>query len=130
MSNRFPATLLRYIAVGGTSAACEVLLFQLLYASAALPLLTANAIAVCIVTAVGFVGQKLFTFRQSGHTAVQVRLFALMLALNFCLNNLLVFLLVEASGLASLHAKVIQLGISFLFNFSFARFLVFRQRQA
>lgn len=126
----FPATLARYVAVGGTSAACEVWLFQQLYGAVGLPLLAANVIAVCVVTAGGFVGQKLFTFRQRGHTAVQMRLFAVMLAMNFCLNNLLVLLLVEYSGLASLHAKLLQLAVSFLFNFSFARFLVFRQRQA
>lgn len=127
--DRIPATLARYVAVGGTSAACEVLLFQQLYAAIGLPLLAANVVAACVVTAGGFVGQKLFTFRQRGHTVVQLRLFALMLGLNFCLNNLLVWLLVESSGLTSLHAKLLQLGISFLFNFSFARFLVFRQRQ-
>lgn len=128
LSKRFPATLVRYIAVGATSAACEILLFERLYAVVGLPLLVANVIAICAVTTVGFLGQKLFTFRQRGNTALQLRLFALMLALNFCLNNLLVVLLVDLSGLPSLHAKALQLAISFVFNFSFARFLVFRKR--
>ncbi len=130
LSGRFPATLLRYLAVGGTSAVCEVLLFQQLYVAVGLPLMVANVISICVVTAVGFVGQKLFTFRQRTHTALQMRLFALMVVLNFCLNNLLVWLLVEVSGLPSLHAKVLQLAVSFAFNFSFARFVVFRHRQA
>lgn len=120
--------LLRYVAVGGTSALTEILIFHLLSVLFAFPLMFSNVVAVSTVTALGFFGQKRFTFRNDGPVPLQARLYALQLGGNFLLNNALVFLFSSVLGMPALQAKIVQLGLCLLFNFSFSKYIVFRPR--
>jgi putative flippase GtrA len=129
-SPQIPAILqlIRYVAVGGTSALTEILIFHLLSAVFACPLMLSNVAAVATVTALGFFGQKRFTFRNDGPIPLQARLYALQLGGNFLLNNALVFLFSRAMGMPALQAKIVQLGFCLIFNFSFSKYVVFRAR--
>ena len=120
-----PRMVIRYAAVGGTSALIELFLFYAFVTWLDMPLMAANLAAVCLVTIGGFLGQKYFTFRARRWRTPQLVLYAFQLASNFVLNNGLVFLFGEILRLPPLAAKILQLGLCFIFNFSFSRFVVF-----
>jgi putative flippase GtrA len=115
--------LTRYVTVGGASALTEVLLFYIYLTWLALPLMAANVAAVCSVTFLGFFAQKHFTFRARGRMTFQAMLYVLQLGINFVLNNALVFLFAHVGQLRPIIAKVLQLGLCFLFNFTFSKFV-------
>jgi putative flippase GtrA len=116
-----------YGSIGGTSASVELGLFYLATHVCGLPVMVSNVAAVASVTVIGFLAQKKFTFRDSQRALPQARLYVLMVGLNFALNNAMVFLFAMMAGMPPVIAKMLQLGISFTFNFSFSKFIVFRQ---
>lgn len=118
-------TLLRYATVGAASALVELMLFQGFYSFAGVPVMVANVMAICGVVVFGFLGQKRFTFRNRGPALAQARRYLLLVATSFALNNALVFLFAVALGWPATVAKVLQLGLSFLFNFAVSRYFVF-----
>lgn len=120
--------LMRYLAVGGLSSLIEVILFYSLNFQLGLGVMASNVLAVSTVTLLGFIGQKRFTFRADGHLTSQAMLYLVQLTVNFLLSNALIFLLVHLMSLLALHAKLLQLGLCLIFNFSFSKFVVFRPR--
>ena len=122
--------LVRYMTVGAVSALAEFILFQGLYALAGLPLMVANGLAIGSVVAFGFFGQKRFTFRNGGPAMRQAGPYLLMIASSFVLNNALVYLFVVVLGWPTALAKVLQLGMCFVFNFTVSRYIVFGRRVA
>jgi putative flippase GtrA len=123
-----PRLVTRYVAVGAVIALTEIALFYAFLRWLELALMTANVSAACLVTLLAFVAQKNFTFRAGGRTTPQAMLFAMQVTVNFVLNNALVFLFGELLQLHPLVAKVLQIGLCFMFNFSFSRFVVFGNR--
>lgn len=119
--------LTRYVSVGAASALVELVLFQSLYGLAGVPLLAANVLAIAGVVAVGFIGQKRFTFRNRGPAMLQARRYLLLVISSFALNNALVFLFAAVLAWPALIAKLSQLGLSFAFNFTVSRYFVFRR---
>jgi putative flippase GtrA len=117
--------LSRYVTVGAICATVELILFQMLYNMVGLHVMLSNVLAVSIVTIFGFLGQKHYTFRNHERTLRQARLYALMILISYTLDNALVFLFIEILNILPFFAKVLQLGLCFLFNFNFARFVVF-----
>ena len=118
--------LARYVTVGAASAIFEIAIFYALVTWFAAPLMVANVVAVCSVTVAGFLAQKSFTFRSKGAITRQAPLYAVQVAINFVLNNALVFVFGHLLQMRPLFAKVLQLGLCFVFNFCFSRFVVFR----
>ena len=118
--------LARYVTVGAASAIVEIAIFYTLVTWFAAPLMVANVVAVCSVTIAGFIAQKTFTFRSRGSITRQAPLYAVQVAINFILNNALVFVFGHLLQIRPLFAKVLQLGLCFVFNFCFSRFVVFR----
>ena len=118
-------TMLRYATVGAASALVELTVFQILHSFAGVPLMGANVMAICVVVTFGFLGQKRFTFRDRKPAAAQARRYVLLVASSFMLNNALVFLFAVMLGWPALISKVLQLGLSFLFNFAVSRYFVF-----
>ena len=116
-----------YASVGAVSASLELGLFYLATHVFGLPVMAANVAAVVSIIAFGFMAQKKFTFRDTQRALPQARLYVVMVGLNFVLNNTLVFLLAMVVGLPPVIEKILQLGTSFTFNFSFSKFIVFRQ---
>ncbi len=117
--------LLRYATVGAASASVELLLFQGLYSLVGVPLMAANVMAILGVVAFGFMGQKRFTFRNRGPAFGQARRYLLLVVSSFALNNALVYLFAGVLAWPVFIAKLLQLGLSFMFNFSVSRYFVF-----
>jgi putative flippase GtrA len=125
---RDPQLLLRYISVGGVAALVELTLFTALYQSAGWPLLTANSTALAVALVLCFVLQKHWTFRMRGEAKRQLKLYLLMQAVSTILNNVIMLALVSGAGFYAPAAKVVQIGIVFVWNFSFCRLVVFRAK--
>lgn len=125
-----PALFLRYISVGALSAVVELSLFSLAYQYFSWPLLLANSGALTVAVAINFAAQRTWTFRNQDQVARQMRLYVLMQALSALLNNLLVYLLIARWGWFPPLAKVIQIGLVFVWNFSFCKLVVFARRPA
>ena len=122
------AVMFRYATVGGISAAVEWLLFQALHGHFHLPTLPSNIIGFTCVTVVGFIAQKKFTFRSEGRWIAQGRLYVVGVASNFLLSNVLVYTFIDILHMAPGLSKALQLALCFAYNFSFARYIVFRSR--
>jgi putative flippase GtrA len=121
-----PKLLLRYIGAGGTAALLELALFTALYQRAAWPLLAANSTALAVALVLCFILQKHWTFRVQGESKRQMKFYLLMQAISAVLNNFIMLALVSGLGLYAPVAKVMQIGIIFVWNFSFCRLVVFR----
>lgn len=106
----------------------ELGLFHVATGVAGLPIMTANIMAVASVMVFGFIAQKRFTFRDTQKAYKQAGLYALMVSISVGLNNALVFIFAVLMGIQPTVAKVLQLGVGFVFNFSFSKFVVFRRR--
>jgi putative flippase GtrA len=127
---RDPRLFLRYITVGAGAALIELTLFSLLYEVADWPLLGANGVALVLAIGFAFTMQKLWTFRVAGSGSRQLRWYLFMQAISAILNNLLMVLFVQELGWYAPLAKVIQIGLVFLWNFTFCRLVVFARAPA
>ena len=121
-----PRMLLRYISTGLIAAVAEIGVFLLLYQNARLPLLAANMLALCVALLLCFTLHKYWTFGTRGNTARQLRLYLLMQAVSMLLNNLLVYAFISVLTWPPLPAKVIQIGLVFIWNFSFNKLVIFK----
>lgn len=119
------ALFLRYISIGALSAVVELALFSLAYQYFEWPLLVANSGALALAVVVNFAAQKKWTFRIQGQTSRQLRLYVLMQAISAVLNNLLVYLMIARWDWFAPVAKIIQIGLVFVWNFSFCKLVVF-----
>lgn len=122
------AVLFRYATVGGISAVVELLLFQALHGHFHLPTLPSNITAFTCVTVVGFIAQKKFTFRSEGRWITQGKLYIVGVGSNFLLSNALVYTFIDILHMPPVLSKALQLALCFVFNFSFAQYIVFRAR--
>jgi putative flippase GtrA len=120
-----PALFLRYISIGALSALLELGLFSLAYQAFSWPLLAANNGALALAVVFNFTAQKHWTFRARGAWGRQMPLYVLMQAISALLNNLLVLLLIARWDWSPPLAKVVQIGLVFLWNFSFCKLVVF-----
>ncbi len=125
---RDPHLFLCYVSAGAIAALFELLLFTTLYQLAGWPLLTANCLALALAVALCFTLQKYWTFRVQGEGRRQLWLYLFMQGISAVLNNLLMLWFVYTLGLAAPLAKVLQIGIVFVWNYSFSRIVVFVPR--
>lgn len=122
---RDPQLFMKYIAVGGASAAIEFSLFSLFYVFLAWPLLLANSCGLAITLLFHFNMQKRWTFRDKQSLRRQLPRYLLMVSLAAFLNTALMYLFVVTLGIHALLAKILQIGLVFGFTFSFSRLVVF-----
>ena len=120
--------LLRYVSAGAIAAAIEFLLFSALYQQVGWSLLAANGTAFGVALVACFAMQKNWTFRIQGEAGHRLRLYLFMQAVSGVLNTLLMLGLIEGLGLYPPLAKILQIGLVFIWNFSFCRLVVFAQR--
>lgn len=125
-----PALFFRYISVGALSALLELALFSLTYQYLAWPLLLANSSALALALGLNFLAQKQWTFRADGKFSRQMRLYLLMQSISALINTLLVYLLIARWGWSAPLAKVLQIGLVFVWNFSFSKLVVFARASA
>lgn len=122
---RDPLLLGKYVTAGGCAAALELTLFSLLYVRGEWPLLAANTFALGVSILFCFVMQKTWTFQDQGAAARQLRWYLFMQAISMFLNNALVLLFVGKLGWYAPVAKMVQIGLVFIWNFTFCRLVVF-----
>lgn len=127
---RDPRLFLRYISAGAIAALFEFLLFTTLYQLAGWPLLAANGTAFLCAVVVCFALQKNWTFRIQGESIRQLRLYLFMQTISGTLNSLLMLAFVRELSLYAPLAKMLQIGIVFIWNFSFCRLVVFSPRDS
>lgn len=120
------ALFMRYVSVGAISALIEFTLFNLAYAGFGWPLLRANVSALAVALTVNFLAHRGWTFRVAGSALGQLRYYALMQGVSAVLNNILMYVMVDGLQWNAPIAKVLQIGIVFVWNFSFSRLVVFR----
>lgn len=120
-----PSQLLRYIGVGALAAAVELILFTAFYEFAQWPLLVSNCAALAVAVVLCFVLQRILTFRTREDANRQLGLYLFMQSISAVLNNLLMLGLVESLGIYAPLAKILQIGIVFIWNYSFCRLVVF-----
>ncbi len=120
-----PNQLLRYIGVGALAATVELVLFTTFYELAHWPLLISNCTALAVAVVLCFVLQRIWTFRTREDANRQVGLYLFMQSISAVLNNLLVLGLVESLGIYAPLAKILQIGIVFIWNYSFCQLVVF-----
>lgn len=116
---------MRYILVGIASAVIEFSLFSLLYQWAGWRLLAANCLALSVAIVFNFLLHRSWTFRQRRDAGRQLRRYLFMQLVAAGLNNGLVWLFVERFGLYAPLAKLLEIGVVFLWSFSFSRLVVF-----
>lgn len=119
---------LRYVSAGSIAAVIEFLLFSALYQHAGWPLLTANGTAFAVALVACFAMQKNWTFRIQGEAGRRLRLYVFMQAVSGVLNTLLMLGLIQGLDLYPQLAKILQIALVFIWNFSFCRLVVFAQR--
>ena len=122
-----PRLFLRYISTGTAAAVVEAGLFLLLYQQFHLPVLAANMAAIGCALMLCFWLHKHWTFGARGNLKRQLQLYLLMQAVSVLLNNLLVYLFIAHWGWPPLPAKLLQIGLVFVWNFSFCKRVIFQQ---
>lgn len=124
------ALFFRYIGIGALSALIELAMFSVAYQYASLPLLVANNGALVLAVLFNFAAQRQWTFRVQGQFSRQIRFYVMMQAISALLNNLLVYLLIARWGWFAPLAKFTQIGLVFVWNFSFCKLVVFAKPSA
>lgn len=125
---RDPQLFMKYIAVGGASAAIEFSLFTLFYILLAWPLLVANSCGLSITLLFHFNMQKRWTFRDNQSLRRQLPRYLFMVSIAALLNTALIYLFVAELGIPAMLAKILQIGLVFGFTFSFSRLVVFARQ--
>lgn len=122
----------RYAFVGVLNTALDLALFNLLHYVLGLSVLGANTLSYSIAIAQSFVLNRHWTFadrRDTGHRLG--RQFALFVALNLAalgLSNLSLWLLVGWLRLPAYAAKLVAIGVTFVWGYLTSRRYVFRAR--
>lgn len=120
-----PRLFMRYISAGAISAVVETGLFLALYQQLQLPVLAANMLAISCALLLCFVLHKHWTFGARGDVGRQLKLYLLMQVFSVLFNNLLIYLFITQWAWPPLPAKVLQIGIVFLWNFTFCKMCIF-----
>jgi putative flippase GtrA len=119
-----------FAAVGVVNAAVDFGVFSFAYYYLTLPIVTANVLAWIIAVSGSYILNSLTTFAQESgrelraHTYVH---FVIFQSAGLLANTLTV--LVASYFMPVLFGKVLAIGASFLVNFSFSHFVVFRERR-
>jgi putative flippase GtrA len=118
--------------VGVVNSAVDFGLFSLAYYYLALPIVAANTIAWIVAVTGSYIMNSTITFAaESGRRLAFDRYFgfALSQAAGFFANTATVWCLVELAHLPAWAAKIAAIAVSFIVNFSFSHFVVFRPRK-
>lgn len=119
--------LMKYVLIGGSSASIDMLAFYGLVEFADIYYIFASIISFFAGLVYGFFLQKHFTFKNKDNNYhVQFSLFAIVSVIGLALNTTFLFVFVEWIGLYYLMAKVLAVGMTFIWNFSSQKFIVFK----
>lgn len=104
--------------VGGLCLAANTVLLWLLTAGLGIHYLASTAIAFCIITPLGFVLNKVMTFKtRREYAPIELPRYFAAMAFSFCANLALMYLLVSILGLWYLAASLAVAALLLAFNF-------------
>ena len=115
----------KYLAVGGSSAALELAIFQLLSAGAGMAPGCANVIAVVASTVFNFLANKNVTFKSTANPLRSFMLYIVLFAFNATFSTACISLLAQ-HGVYPLLAKVATMACIVLWNFVLYKRVVFK----
>lgn len=121
--------LFRYLIIGSTSALIELSIFSIIHRIFGLGLIESNLIALFIVIVYGFLMHKNWTFNYKGKSRTAFYLFLFMVSIAIILNNSLLYIFVTIIYLPPEVAKILQICLVFLWNYSFSSLIVFSNKQ-
>lgn len=113
----------RYLLVGGGSAAIDIGLFQALY-SFGIAVALANAVSLSISTVFNFLMNRNITFKSAANPMRSAIAYLLLLVFNMLFSSLAITILIDI-GLHSLPAKLAALACTTSWNFVLYRKVVF-----
>ena len=116
---------IKYLMVGGSSAAIELVLFQLLSAAFAVPLAAANVTAVVVSTVFSFLVNRNVTFKSTSNPLRSLVLYLLLFALNTTFSTVVISLL-AVQGVYPLVVKVCTMACIVLWNFVLYKKIIFK----
>lgn len=123
--DRIAAQGVKYLLVGGSSAVLELVLFELLYAVAGLPVAAANVPAVLVATACNYLLHRTFTFGSTRRTGRSLVLYLVLFVANMAISTVAIAWLISL-GVPSAIAKVVLQACVATWNFFIMRSVVFR----
>ncbi|MDR2108633.1 MAG: GtrA family protein [Coriobacteriales bacterium] len=115
----------RYLLVGFSSAAIELVSFALLHEGLSVATLFANPVALTLSTLFNFILSRTWTFRSVSSLPRSVVLYLLLFCFNQVFSTGMVIFL-ESVGVYSLIAKMITMGCVVLWNFFLYRKVIFK----
>ena len=115
----------RYLIVGFSSAAIEILLFTVFYYALHIDVVVSNVCAITIATIYNFTLSRKWTFQSVSSLPRSVVLYLLLFTWNQFFSSWAIVVLVDL-GFIALFAKVITMGIIVCWNFWLYRKVVFK----
>lgn len=96
-------------------------------------LIIAQSISFGFGLIVSFTGSRLFTFKDSDKTYVhsihkQIGAYAILTIINFCLSNLIIYIIINCFSAAPFIAKLIVMVMVVLWNFFIFNKLIFKSK--
>ena len=114
----------RYLLVGGSSAAIDFGLFQVLYLVFGVSPVISNLVSVGVSTVFNFLVNRSFTFKSTSNPARSLALYLILLALNTTFTTFANAWLIGA-GLHSFAAKLLTMALVTCWNFILYRKVIF-----
>jgi putative flippase GtrA len=115
----------RYLLVGFSSAAIELILFWVMRVLLRVPTIFANPVAVALATLFNFTLSRKWTFKSVSNLPRTVLLYLLLFCFNQVFSTYFIILL-ESWGVFSIIAKVLAMGCIVLWNFVLYRKVIFK----
>jgi putative flippase GtrA len=115
----------RYLLIGFSSAAIELVLFYILYEVLGLYVVAGNITAITVATAFNFIMSYSWTFKSASSLPRSLGIYLLLFAFNQLFSNFAIVWLIGL-GLPSMLAKIITMGCIVLWNFVLYRKVVFK----
>lgn len=118
--------LVKYISVGGVSAALETALFWWNLHGLHLVWVAANSLAIIIATLFNFFLNRLWSFQSRGPLPRQLALYLTLFFFNLMMSNLIIYVLADLEHLEILIAKLISIALIVCWNFVIYKVVIFR----
>jgi putative flippase GtrA len=116
----------RYLLVGGSSFLLEYGAFYILLTIYQVNYLIANSIVYSILAVIGFVLNRLWTFRSKKQVTRQIVLYLGLLIFNFLASNVMLYILSGQLQISPLWAKIAVMVIVVLWNFVIYKKVIYR----
>ena len=129
--NLFKMRIVRYLMVGGCSAAVDFLVFAIAIIQFSIHWFPAGVVSFLLATGVNYLLSITFVFSSGVRFSKRQELIAVLAvsAIGLAMNQTILWILIEGGLVTALEAKLIATASVFLWNYSARRNLVFAPRR-